>query len=146
MRPLAILIAAVAAFVLSSCDSQSPRSRDHVLVGGWLAEDGTIFNFRPDGTFHGIDWRRKEIWGNWVTLSDTRIGFQSLLHDSSYEPQYAIIDKANHDAMDYIVTGGTGFIHAKRIPPDKADAATELVVEPSLHYPEPPPKPAGFGQ
>jgi hypothetical protein len=146
MRALAIFITTLVTLVLSSCDSQGPRSREHVLVGGWLAEDGTIFNFRSDGTFHGIDWRSKEIWGNWVTLSDTRIGFQSLLHDSSYEPQYAIIDKTNHDAMDYIVTGGDSFIHAKRISPDKADAATELVVEPRLHYPTPPAKPAGVGQ
>jgi hypothetical protein len=69
-------------------------------------------------------------------LSATRIGFQSLLHDSSYPPQYAIIGKGTSDEMDYMVTGGTNFIHAKRISTEKADTAIELVAEPQVHSPQ----------
>ena len=107
----------------------------HALVGAWLATDGTVFIFRKDGTFHGFDFRPKEIWGNWVTLSATRIGFQSLLHNESYQPQYAIIDKSNKDSKDYIVTGGNSFIKAARPPVEKAEAAVEVVVEPQVHHP-----------
>ena len=113
----------------------APAPAEHVLVGAWLATDGTIFIFRADGTFHGFDCAHKEIWGSWVTLSASRVGFQSLLHDRSYRPQYAIIDKTDRDAMDYIITGGTSFIHAKRIPLTKAEDAVEVVVEPQVHQP-----------
>lgn len=125
---------AFTALIFCSCDTQQTQTK-HPMIGAWLAHDGTIFNFRDDGTFHGIDLRKKEIWGNWVTLSKSRIGFQSLLHDSYYHPQYAIIQESNPDAMDYIVTGGTHFISASRIDPAKAAAAIELVVTPRLHLP-----------
>ncbi len=105
------------------------------MEGGWLADDGTVFLFRPDGTFHGYDFRKREIWGNWVTLSNVRIGFQSLLHDSFYNPQYAILDATNRDRMDYIVTGGNHFIGARRVTPEEASAAVRLVVESALHRP-----------
>lgn len=118
-----------------SCDRPNFLSSHHRLVGAWLASDGTIFHFRSDGTFHGIDYRKREIWGNWVTLSNSRIGFQSLLHDSFYQPQYAIIREADSDKMDYIVTGGVHFIAASRIDPAKADAAIEMVVRPDVHVP-----------
>ncbi len=107
----------------------------HKLEGGWLASDGTVFVFRTDGTFHGIDLRFNEIWGNWVTLSDERIGFQSLLHASFYNPQYAIIDSADQNRMDYIVSDGDHFISAKRIPVEEANASIKTVVERSIHRP-----------
>ena len=122
----------LAGFLLTACE---PPRAAHPLEGGWLADDGTVFVFRPDGTFHGIDWRKREIWGNWVTLSSSRIGFQSLLHDSFYNPQYAIINPTNSARMDYIVTGGNHFIGARRVTPDEADAAVRLVAEPQVHRP-----------
>lgn len=122
----------LAVFLLAGCER--PREA-HPLEGGWLADDGTIFVFRPDGTFHGIDWRKREIWGNWVTLSPARIGFQSLLHDSFYNPQYAIINATNTARMDYIVTGGDNFIRARRVDPQEAVAAVRLVVEPEVRRP-----------
>jgi hypothetical protein len=101
-----------------------------------LADDGTVFLFRPDGTFHGYDFRKREIWGNWVTLSNVRIGFQSLLHDSFYNAQYAILDATNRDRMDYIVTGGNHFIGAHRVTPEEAAAAVRLVVKSAVHRPK----------
>lgn len=95
------------------CSEDGKRS--HALIGAWKASDATIFVFRDDGTFHGLDWRKREIWGNWVELSPNRIGFQSLRHDSFYRPQYAVIG-GDKESMDYIVTGGTSFIHSERIP------------------------------
>jgi hypothetical protein len=119
----------------------SPRAVQvpHVLEGAWLASDDTIFIFRPDGTFHGIDCNEREIWGNWVRLSDERIGFQSLLHDQFYDPQYAIINATNRARMDYIVTGGTGFIDAQRIPVSDASRRVETVIRAQIH--RPPPRP-----
>ena len=121
---------------LSACDlnRQSPAP-DHVLAGGWIADDGTIFLFRSNGSFHGVDCRNKEIWGNWVVLSDQRIGFQSLMHDSFYRPQYAIVNPKNKGSMDYIVTGGTRFIHARRISPEDAQGRIEAIVEPQVLKP-----------
>lgn len=131
----AALLASVllACLFLTACE---PPRGAHPLEGGWLADDGTIFVFRPDGTFHGIDFRKREIWGNWVTLSPTRIGFQSLLHDSFYNPQYAIINETNAARMDYIVTGGNHFIGARRVSPAEADAAVRLVAEPQVYRPD----------
>lgn len=122
---------------LTSCEPPASRTSPHPLVGAWLASDGTIFDFRDDGTFHGIDFRKHEIWGNWVKLSETRIGFQSHLHTSFYHPQYAIIDRQSRDRMDYIVSDGNQFIQADRISREKAQAAIELLVEPNLPRPEP---------
>jgi hypothetical protein len=95
-----------------------------------------VFLFRPDGTFHGYDFRYREIWGNWVALSEERIGFQSLSHDSFYNPQYAIIDPEDPEKMDYIVTGGTHFLSARRISIAEAEAATKVVVDQNIHYPK----------
>lgn len=125
--------AVLAASWLAAC--QPPREA-HPLEGGWLADDGTVFVFRPNGTFHGIDFRKREIWGNWVTLSPARIGFQSLLHDSFYNPQYAIINATDPARMDYIVTGGNHFIGARRVDPQEAAAAVRLIAEPEVHRPQ----------
>ena len=127
--------AGVALVSLSFAACEPPRGA-HPLEGGWLADDGTVFLFRPDGTFHGYDFRKREIWGNWVTLSDARIGFQSLLHDSFYNAQYAILDATNRDRMDYIVTGGNHFIGAHRVTPEEAAAAVRLVVKSAVHRPK----------
>lgn len=133
LRPFMLLVFAA---LLGACDgSRTAPPKEHALVGGWAATDGTLFHFRADGTFHGVSCAQKELWGNWVTLSDTRIGFQSLMHDSFYRPQYAIISENSRDQMDYIVTGGTHFIHANRVTPEKVVAAIELAVEPKVHRP-----------
>lgn len=132
----ALCLVALSSFSPAQNESPAPAAPpEHVLVGAWQASDGTVFIFRKDGTFHGYDFRKREIWGNWVTLSPSRIGFQSLLHDSFYRPQYAIIDKADKDTMNYIVTGGTTFIEATRLEVAKAEADVEAVVQPQIHQP-----------
>jgi hypothetical protein len=140
MKTFMHVLAVLCVFFTASCERPviSPDALEpkHALEGGWLANDGTVFLFRTDGTFHGYDFRKREIWGNWVSLSDVRIGFQSLLHDSFYNPQYAIIDIANKDRMDYIVTGGTHFIPAKRISTADAEAAIKVVVTQGIHHPQ----------
>jgi hypothetical protein len=136
IRHYAILILCGSFFLLGAC-GPAPQTRvnEHVFVGGWVAADGTLFHFRSDGTFHGADWRKKEIWGNWVMLSDQRIGFQSLLHDSFYNPQYAIINPKNKGSMDYIITDGTRFITARRISPDDAQKRINEIIEPQIIKP-----------
>jgi len=122
--------------MMAGCDRPAGSSfKYHPLNGAWLATDGTIFHFRDDGTFHGVNLNHREIWGNWVILSDRRIGFQSLLHDSYYRPQYAIIRESNKDEMDYIVTGGNRFILAERIPTEEAITTIEEIVAPQVHNP-----------
>ncbi len=122
-----------------SCDQsqkhQTTAVSSHILEGGWLASDGTVFLFRADGTFHGFDFRHREIWGNWVTLSKERVGFQSLLHDSYYAPQYAIIANNDTNQMNYIVTGGTHFISAKRLSIEEAEASIKVVIDRTIHKP-----------
>lgn len=119
-----------------SCQKKEFSSLEkHPLLGAWIADDNTIFHFRKDGTFHGLDWRQNEIWGNWVVLSETRIGFHSLLHDRSYRPQYAIIRNGESNKMDYIVTNGTHFISATRISAGDAKFWLEKIVEPKVHKP-----------
>jgi hypothetical protein len=124
-----ILLIITLSFVFSGCASPGsrPHAQRHLLVGAWKAADDTIFIFRNDGTFHGVDCHKIEIWGNWVSLAPNRIGFQSLRHDSFYKPQYAVISK-NENAMNYIVTGGTRFIKAERITIKQAEAAIEKVL------------------
>lgn len=126
---------ALSFFVLNSYLSAEPPKREHALIGAWLSSDDTIFHFREDGTFHGIDFKKREIWGSWVTLSRTRIGFQSLLHSSYYAPQYAIINQEDKNKMDYIVSDGTSFISAVRIDPKKAQATIETMIQNRLHNP-----------
>jgi hypothetical protein len=58
------------------------------------------------------------------------------LHDSFYNPQYAIVDAMNPNRMNYIVTGGNRFIGARRVDPEEAAAAVRLIVEPKVHRPE----------
>ncbi len=120
-----LLIGVAILFTLSGCTSSGRCvfAKSHTLVGAWKASDDTLFIFRNDGSFYGVDWKDHEIWGNWVQLSPKRIGFQSLRHDSFYNPQYAVISE-NKDAMSYIITGGTRFIKARRI--KEKEAATEI--------------------
>lgn len=123
--------------VVAGCDRKVetvaiPR---HVLVGGWKADDATIFVYRNDGTFHGVDWRQREIWGNWVKLSDERIGFQSLMHASYYNPQYAIVGKSDANRMDYIISDGTRFISATRIEAEEAEVLINASTQQSVHKP-----------
>lgn len=106
------------------------------MQGGWLCADGTVFHFREDKSFHGYDFRHRELWGNWVVLSEARIGFQSLMHDAFYNPQYAIVNVENPEEMNYIVTGGDHFISAERIPEAEAVAAINLVIAKTIHSPE----------
>ena len=143
MRLRTLLLISIACSFLGACDQEdsspgylSESDRIHPMQGGWLGADGTVFHFRNDKTFHGYDFRHREFWGNWVVLSDERIGFQSLMHDAFYNPQYAIVDAENEQKMDYIVTGGEHFISAKRIPDNEAVAAINLVIEKSLHSPK----------
>jgi hypothetical protein len=147
MKHLIAISSALALFSLNSCEKKEVMSQQvvsrHALEGGWLGDDGTVFLFKSDGTFHGYDMHNTEIWGNWVSLSDERIGFQSLMHNSYYAPQYAIVDTADNDQMDYIIAGGTSFIHAKRLSVDKAEAAIKTVVDPQIHHPKRASKDAG---
>lgn len=119
-----ISLAGFALLVLAGCATRAKPEPEppprHALVGAWLARDDTVFVFRDDGTFVGADMRGREIWGNWVTLDAARIGFQGLMHDASYRPQYAVISAENPARMDYIVTNGKHFIPALRIGPDEA--------------------------
>jgi hypothetical protein len=112
-----------------------PLAETHALVGGWKATDDTIFVFRNNGTFHGLDWHDREIWGNWVSLAPNRIGFQSLTHDSFYNPQYAVISE-DKNIMNYIVTGGTRFIEAERIAIDEAETIIDKQLEGRVILPE----------
>lgn len=124
------LLVAALFVAFSGCVSMPPNlyERKHALIGAWKATDGTIFVFRNDGTFHGIDWHHREIWGNWVTLAPNRIGFQSLTHDSYYLPQYAVISD-HKNIMNYIITGGKRFIQAERITNiQAADEIEEVLV------------------
>ncbi len=122
--------------LLVSCSPKDTAPAAHVLVGAWQAEDQTVFIFRDDHTFHGIDFRQIEIWGTWVKLSETRIGFQSLRYDGYYNPQYAIIHTNNFEQMDYINTGNPSFTAAKRIDLKKAEAFIEVTAEPKVLKPK----------
>ncbi len=131
------ILTLLALVTLTSCEEPRPTADPtHSLVGAWLATDGTIFDFRSDGTFHGIDYAKREIWGNWIELSPARIGFQSLLHTTAYDPQYAIINQDDPDSMDYIYANGNAFIPAQRISVESARSAIELIVEPQIHHPK----------
>ena len=79
--------------------------------------------------------RGKEIWGNWVPLSEERIGFQTLMHKNYYRPQYAIIRKGDSDKMDYIVSDANYFIEAKRVPLEGAKQAVEILTAPGVIWP-----------
>jgi hypothetical protein len=131
-----LLLGLAILFTLSGCTSSGRCvfAKSHTLVGAWKASDDTLFIFRNDGSFYGVDWKDHEIWGNWVQLSPKRIGFQSLRHDSFYNPQYAVISN-NENVMNYIVTGGTRFIKAERITIKQAEAAVEKVLEGKIILP-----------
>lgn len=142
MKLRATFLTSMTCLFLASCDqndSVDEAAKEtipiHPMQGGWLGADGTVFHFRNDMTFHGYDFRHREIWGNWVVLSNERIGFQSLMHDSFYNPQYAFIQAEDRQKMDYIVTSGKHFISAERIPDSEAISAINLMVRKNLHFP-----------
>jgi len=94
---------------VSGCVKVKPP---HPLVGSWKASDGTVFVFRKDGTFIGRDYVNRRIFGNWVELDGSRIGFQTLMHASAYAPQYA---EVTPDGMRYAYSDGSRFVKAKRL-------------------------------
>jgi len=94
---------------LSGCIKVKPQ---HPLVGSWQASDGTVFVFRKDGTFVGRDYVNRKIFGNWVELDGSRIGFQTLMHTSAYAPQYA---ETTPSGMRYAYSDGSRFVNAKRL-------------------------------
>jgi hypothetical protein len=99
---------------LSGCIKVKPP---HPLVGSWEASDGTVFVFRKDGTFVGRDYVNRRIFGNWVELDGSRIGFQTLMHTSAYAPQYA---ETAPGGMRYAYSDGSRFVNAKRLSGAKA--------------------------
>ncbi|HEV2693997.1 MAG TPA: hypothetical protein VG347_13970 [Verrucomicrobiae bacterium] len=106
----------------------------HALVGCWQAqEDPTVLIFNDDGTFIGQDFKKQRIWGNWVILNKTEIGFQSLYYSGTYNPQYAEVTSTG---MRYAYTPrapggpGPGFAHCY---PIDFDIATALVNRSSLN-------------
>ena len=99
---------------LSGCVKVKPQ---HPLVGSWQASDGTVFVFRKDGTFVGRDYVNRRIFGNWVELDGSRIGFQTLMHTSAYAPQYA---ETTPGGMRYAYSDGSRFVNAKRLSAAKA--------------------------
>jgi len=99
---------------LSGCIKVKPQ---HPLVGSWQASDGTVFVFRKDGTFVGRDYVNRRIFGNWVELDGSRIGFQTLMHTSAYAPQYA---ETTPSGMRYAYSDGSRFVNAKRLSAAKA--------------------------
>lgn len=99
---------------LSGCVKVKPL---HPLVGSWEASDGTVFVFRKDGTFVGRDYMNRRIFGNWVELDGSRIGFQTLMHTSAYAPQYA---EATTRGMRYAYSDGSRFVNARRLNAAKA--------------------------
>jgi hypothetical protein len=116
---------------------QAVRRETHPLVGAWLATDGTVFRFREDGTFVGIDYRAREIWGNWVRVNESRIGFQSLFHRGQYAPQYAVISD-NPNVMNYIYSQSDNFIKAERITDKDAEAIIAEEAKKSVILPREP--------
>lgn len=127
MRRLHLVLFCLVGLLFSRAgEAGESKPAPHPMIGAWLAEDGTVFRFRADGTFVGIDFRAREIWGNWVAINEQRIGFQSLLSQSYYQPQYAVIS-AKPDEMDYSYSDRPGFIHAQRI--TEKDAETIIAEE-----------------
>ncbi|HSY18631.1 MAG TPA: hypothetical protein VK815_09870 [Candidatus Acidoferrales bacterium] len=107
---------------------------NHALVGCWQAkEDPTVLIFRRDGTFIGQDFKKQRIFGTWVTVNKSEIGFQSLYYSGFYNPQYA---EVTTNGMRYAYTPrredgpGPGFAHCVRI---DYDTAKKIVDQSSLN-------------
>jgi hypothetical protein len=100
--------------------NESPQAcHRHVLAGCWQAkEDPTILIFRDDGTFIGQDFKKQRIFGTWIVLNKSQIGFQSLYYSGFYNPQYAEVTATG---MRYAYTprnpggSGPGFAHCVRM-------------------------------
>lgn len=143
------LVCLVGAFIATADEAAAPevaggaeagrtvQRETHPLIGAWLAEDGTVFRFRSDGTFVGIDYRAREIWGNWVKINDARIGFQSLFHRGQYPPQYAVISE-NPNSMNYIYSNSDNFIKAERITDKDAETIISDEAKKSVVLPRAP--------
>jgi hypothetical protein len=108
----------------ATCTSSLQAQHTHVLVGCWQAkEDPTVLIFRDDGTFVGQDFRKQRIFGTWIVLNKSQIGFQSLYYSGFYNPQYAEVTATG---MRYAYTPrsangpGPGFAHCVRIDVDTA--------------------------
>jgi len=97
----------------------------HPLEGSWRSDDDTIFTFRHNGTFVGKDLRGILIWGNWVKIDGEKIGFQSLLHKSFYNPQYAV---STAEGMEYINSDSNNSIRAKKITESEASAGIDNAI------------------
>lgn len=97
----------------------------HPLVGAWHASDSTVFIFRNDGTFVGRDYMNRRIFGNWVELDESHIGFQTLMHAGGYLPQYA---EVTPDGMRYAYSDASRFVDAVKMEP--ADAARQIRAAP----------------
>jgi hypothetical protein len=138
MKSPGLLCGFTLALLLSGCAHVHPCrlfEADHLIEGAWQATDKTVFIFRHDGTFHGVDYRSREIWGSWVKLSDNRVGFHSLLYDRSYSPQYAVVDPEDRNHMDYIMTGKIKFIETHRMKLADAESFVAQAVSASVVMP-----------
>jgi len=118
----------------TGCATCHTSRHNHALVGCWQAkEDPTVLIFRKDGTFIGQDFKKQRIFGTWVTLNQTQIGFQSLFYSGFYNPQYAEVTATG---MRYAFTPrstsgpGPGFAHCVRI---DYNTAKKIVDESSLN-------------
>jgi hypothetical protein len=82
------------------------------LLGCWEAKDSTVQIFRKDGSFIGRDFHGRRIFGAWSELNKSQIGFQSLYHSGSYNPQYA---EVTNTGMRYAYADGAGFADCIKI-------------------------------
>ena len=131
MKKIASFLTLLLLLAVTGCATHYSAHRmhhRHVLIGCWQAkEDPTILIFRDDGTFIGQDFKKQRIFGTWVTLNKSQIGFQSLYYSGFYNPQYA---EVTDTGMRYAYTPrnesgpGPGFAHCVRI--DYATAIKEI--------------------
>lgn len=137
--PISFLLSLLILIGATGCATQktapaAQAQHQHILVGCWQAkEDPTVLIFRDDGTFIGQDFKKQRIFGTWIDLGQSQIGFQSLYYSGSYNPQYAEVTATG---MRYAYTPraksgpGPGFAHCVRI---DFDAAMKAVNESSLN-------------
>ena len=119
-----LILIGITGCATSNSSPATQTHHKHILVGCWQAkEDPTVLIFRADGTFIGQDFKKQRIFGTWVVLNKSQIGFQSLYYSGFYNPQYAEVVTTG---MRYAYTGrsvggsGPGFTHCVRIDFDTA--------------------------